>query len=256
MASPLVTIIQATVQLVSAGLYLWVGHIVLQRQVTGEAKRANALFGVWWIALGIVFLLSPFYSVLPRLFGYEDLALAVTLLNLILVLIVVGVWGLVAYLAYLYTGSSRSFWPITAFYVLLTLALLYLIAWLGPDGFDEMGRLTFQREQLSGAPAVSLGLLFSLPVVIAALAYGSLFFRIREPTPRYRIGLVAGAFLLQFGWSTLSSILQLPQRYPDSLTLALVSNALGIVSAVCILLAFRPPESIQRRLRHAETGGT
>jgi hypothetical protein len=254
MAHPVATIVPAGVQLLSAALYFWVARIVLRRRIEGEARRANALFALWWIALGFVFLLSPLYSLPPRLLGYRDLPLAITVLNVSLLLIVAAVWGLVYYLAYVYTGSSRWFWPITAFYAVLALVFLYLLAWLNPTGFDGAGRLVFERKQLTGAPAIALGLMLTLPVVVAALGYGSLFFQVREAAARYRIGLVSGAFLLQFGWSTASTLLQLSRRYPDSLALSLVSNALGLVSAVAILLAFRPPRAVRKRLGLPGTG--
>lgn len=247
------TVVQASVQLASAVLYLWVSGIVFKRPVEGEAKRANALFGVWWLALGLVFLLAPLLTVPPRILGYEDLALAVSILNLLIVLIVVAVWGLVYYLVYLYTGNAKWFAPITTFYVLLAFLLLYWIALLNPTGFDAEGRLAYARGDLSGAPA--LGLLFSVPVVIAALAYGSLFFRVKGTVAKYRIGMVAGGFILQFGWSVVSTALGLSRRYPDSLWLALVSNALGVVAAVAVLLAFRPIRAVRTRLGITDTGG-
>ncbi|HEX2022641.1 MAG TPA: hypothetical protein VHH36_08000, partial [Candidatus Thermoplasmatota archaeon] len=248
MAPPAVVLLPAAVQVASGALYLWVARIVLRRRVEGDARLANALFATWWIALGLVFLAVPAYSVATRTLGARDLALAVTFVNVVLLLVVVAVWGLVYYLVYLYTGSQRAFWPVSAFYVAFSAVVLYLVAWMQPNGFDDEGTLTFVRERLTGAPAVALGLLFSLPVVLAALAYGSLFFRVRDPAPRYRIGLVAGAFLLQFGWSVVSTALQLPQRYPDSLALSLLSNALGVVAAVSVLLAFKPPRAVRERL--------
>ncbi|MHB8605552.1 MAG: hypothetical protein ACYDCK_09895 [Thermoplasmatota archaeon] len=255
MVSPTVTIATGLIQWISAGLYLWVARMVVTRHVEGETKRANTLFGVWWAALGLVFLFAPFLSVLPRVIGYQDLALSITLLNAVLLLVAVAVWGLVYYLVYLYTGNSRFFWPLTAFYVAFALALLYVVAYLDPNGFDASGTLTFTRGQLNGAPAIALGLLFSGPVIAAALAYGSLYFRVREREQKYRVGLVSGAFLVQFGWSFVSSLLQLPRRYPDSVAVSLAGNVLGILSAIAILIAFRPPRMIRERLSIPEAGG-
>ncbi|MFA5862003.1 MAG: hypothetical protein WDA16_09955 [Candidatus Thermoplasmatota archaeon] len=256
MVSVTVTIVQASIQFASALLYLWVARIILMRHLEGDTKKANTLFGVWWLALGIVFLFAPLFSVLPQIVGYRNLAFSVSLLNALLVLIVVAAWGLVYYLVYLYSGNPRWFWPLTAFYVLLAFGLLYLVAWLNPNGFKESGALSFEREQLTGAPQIGIGLLFSLPVVIAALAYGSLFFQVEGAAAKYRIGLVSGGFILQFGWSTLSSLLQLSQRYPEADWLPLVSNVLGVVAALCVLIAFRPPRALRQRFGLPEPGGT
>lgn len=253
MVSPAVTLLQTGVQLCSAFLYLWVSHIILKRPVEEGAKRANSLFGVWWLSLGLVFLLAPLFTVPPQLFGYRNLAFTIALLNALLILIVVAVWGLVYYLVYLYTGHSRWFWPVTVFYVFVAFVLLYWVAALNPIGFDDSGMLTYEHGQLSGSPAI--GLLFSLPVVFAALAYGSLFFRVKAGVAKYRIGMVAGGFILQFGWSTVSNLLQLPRHYPNSVWLSLVSNALGIITAVAVLMAFRPPNAFRKRLELPEPGG-
>src|SRR5438270_8997866 len=116
MASAATVVFQAGVQLVSAILYLWVGRTVLQRDVEGEARRANALFAFFWIGLGLVFLMVPFFILPTQLFGYRDLAFAITLLNVLFIMIAAAVWGLVYFLVYLYTGDRRWFWPITVFY--------------------------------------------------------------------------------------------------------------------------------------------
>lgn len=253
MVSPAVTVLQAGIQLGSAVLYLWVARIVLSRPVEGDARTANVLFATWWSALASAFILAPLLTVPPRLFGYEDLAFATALLNGLLMLIVVAVWGLVYYLVYLYSGNPRWFWPVAAFYAVVGFTLLYWVALLDPSGFDDAGTLTYSRGQLSGAPAI--GLLFSVPVVVAALAYGSLFFRVRQGIAKYRIGMVAGGFLLQFGWSVVSTSLGLSRRYPDSVTLSLVSSSLGILAATAVLLAFRPPAAVRARFGMAEPGG-
>lgn len=249
------TLVQSAVQVLTAALYLWVAKIVLERPVEHGARLANALFGVWWVSLAVVFVLIPLSSVPARVLGYRNLALSVTLLNAMLILIVAAVWGLVYYLAYLYTGSHRIFWPITAFYIALAVVLIVLIAWMRPIGFSETGTLAYENDALQGTPAVILGLFFSGPVVLAALAYGSLLFRVKEAALRYRIGMVAGAFLVQFGWSLASSALELGRRFPESTALTFVSSAIGLLAGVAILLAFRPPRPIRDRLG-ALSGGT
>jgi hypothetical protein len=257
MAEATVTLVQTGVQVVSAALYLWVARTILTRDLAGDTRRANTLFGVWWLALGSVFLLAPLFTLPSRLGGYENLALSITLLNLLLILIVVAAWGLAYYLTYLYTGNPRWFWPITAFYVVLGILLLYAIAWLNPVGFDATGRLAYEHESLPRAPAMGISLLFSLPILTAALAYGSLFFRVNTTEARYRIAMVSGGFILQFGWSLVSGLLQLSRRFPDAAWLPFISNAFGIIAAIAVLLAFRPPRMLRERwgLRH-HRGGT
>lgn len=255
MASDSLVLAQAAIQIGSAALYLWVARIVVRRDVEPHARRANAAFAAWWFAFGFAFMLIPFLNLPSRVFGYENIALSVTLLNAILILIVIAIWGLVYYLVYLYTGSRKSFWPLAVFYAILGFLLLFLVAYLAPNGYGPEGQLTYTREQLSGAPSVTIGLLFSLPVVIAAIAYGSLFFRVKNVLAKYRIGLVSAAFLLQFGWSALSAVLQLSARYPNSIWLSLLSNALGAIAAVAVIMAFHPPRPVRRRFKLLEAEG-
>jgi hypothetical protein len=254
MADPAGTLIQAAFQVCAAALYAWVASLVYQRELSGEGRRANALFATWWLALGLVLLLAPLYSV-PPVLGYRDLALAVTLLNALLLLIVVAIWGLVYYLVYLYTGNARWFWPLTVAYGTLAVGLLYLIAWADPTGFEADGTLHLEHE-LVGPPAVAFGLLFSLPIVVAALAYGSLFFRVADRGPRYRIAMVAGAFLFQFGWSTVSNVTGISRTYRGALWLQLLSDVITVLVAVVVVMAFRPPRAIRQRLGLPEPGGT
>lgn len=241
-------VIQAAIQVLSAALYFWVARIVLDRAVEGESRRANALFATWWLSLGVVYLLLPAFTLPARAFGYQNLALATALLYALFALIALAVWGLVYYLVYLYTGNARWFWPITAFYIALAFSLLYLVAWLDPSGFDASGRLTYTNQQLSPGPSIALGLAFSGPVILSAIGYGSLYFQARDPSSRYRIALVSGAFLVQFGWSLASSMLQLSRRFPNSVTLSLIGSGLAIAAALAIVLAFRPPPRVRARL--------
>jgi hypothetical protein len=245
-------LLTAAIAAVNAVLYAWVGRLVLGRPVESEAQRANGAFATWWIALGLVELLVVGFTLPFQVFGARDLALALTLLVALFLLIVAAIGGLVYYLVYLYTGSHRLFWPIVAFYAFLGFLTIYAIFTLEPTGFGPDGSLTFAKVQLSGASSIALGLAFSVPVLLAALAYGTLFFRVENAESRYRIGMVAGAFIAQFGWSALSSALELSKKYPDSVAVSLLGTGLGTLSAIVVILAFRPPRAIRDRLASAK----
>ena len=244
--------IQGTVTVVTGLLFAYVGRIVLARRLDPDAHRANLAFATWWWAFGAVELISGVYSIAAA-FGFRDLALVVTLLNLLLVLIVAAVGSLVYFLLYVYTGSRRALWPVLLAYGSMAIGFLYLVAWMQPLGFDEArgaGRITFARELGPGASVV-IGLFFSGPVLVAALGYGSLFFRATGRLQRFRIGAVAGSFIVWFGWSFLRSVLQLSERYPRSNLLLAVGSALSIGAALVVMSAYRPPRWVTRRFRLA-----
>jgi len=248
--------VQATVALATGLVYVFVARLIMNRHPSTDARLANSMFAVWWGAFGLLEFSVGAYQV-PAAFGFQDLALVIALLNLILLLIVVALWGLVYYLVYLYTGSSRSFWPITILYMILAAAMLYLVAWIEPTGFKADGTLSYTR-QLTGFPSIAIGLAFSLPVVLAALGYGSLYFQAQARTQRFRIGMVAGSFLAWFSWSALSALLQLSQKAQDAAaagngtiqnTLIVVNSAISIIVPILIVLAYRPPRWFQDRFR-------
>jgi len=256
------TAFQSVVALVTGIVYAYVARLVLSRHPSDEARVANYAFATWWACFGALEFLVAVYS-LPSSLGYRDVAIVTTVLDLLFILIAAAFWGLVYYLAYLYTGSSKTLWPITLFYALLAVGLVYLIAWLDVSGFDAQGQIVCRQPPVpcSGlTPAgisILLGLALSLPIVGAAIAYGSLYFRATERTQRFRIAITAGSFVLWFGWSTLSSVLGLSRRAQDlqaagdpSLqhTLSLVNSAIALVVPVFVVLAYRPPLWLRTRL--------
>lgn len=237
------------VALATGVLYVYVARLVLQRDAPVDARRAHAAFATWWWTFGVLEFLAGAYSI-PAAMGHRDLALVTTLINVMLVLIAAALAGLVYFLLYLYTGWRRAFWPVVAAYALLALALMYLVAWMQPIGFDEASsdaRIVFARE-LTGLPAVLLGLLLSLPVLVAAIGHGSLYFGTRVPELRFRIAVISLAFVGWFGWSTVSAALQLAQRHPDSLALFAVNSAISLIVPLLVILAYRPFGWIRARL--------
>jgi len=253
---------QATVALVTGIVYAYVARLILARHPSADARVANYAFATWWAGFGAVeFLLSAYQF--PVSLGYRDVAVITTVLYLLFILISAAIWGLVYYLVYLYTGSSRAFWPVTVFYGALAVGLVYLISWIDISGFDAQGNIVCRESAVSCntllPPWVSilLGLALSAPIVAAAIAYGTLYFRTTERTQRFRIGVVAGSFFLWFGWSTVSSLIgistrasKLQQEGDPSLqhTLALVNATIALVVPVLIVLAYRPPMWLRARL--------
>lgn len=243
-------LVQGGFSLAAALLYAWVARLVQQRSLSDDARTANALFATWWSSFALFYGLTGAFRV-ARGLGLEDLSLALVVLDTAVVLLCVGLWGLLGYLVYLYTGSRRWFAPLGAGYALFGITLLYLVAWMEPVGFREdalAGGLRYARPLPQGL-ALALGLLFAGPIVAGAIAYGSLYFRVRSPEPRYRIGMVAGAFLLWFGWLTISTVLDLADRYPNSLALYAWGQSLVMLVPLLVILAFRPPAWVRARLR-------
>lgn len=246
-ASPEV-LIQVIVQTASAGIYGYVGRLVLHRNPPGDAARANHAFATWWFTLGLVAALNAMLQ-LSALVDLDEPALLETLLNAMLVTLAVGLCALTYYLSYVYTGRRNLIWPLGIAYALVALVFLYTSAWLEPTGtrIRPMGAtLTYERD-LTGWPLALFGALVAGPVLLASLAYASLYFRIHDPAPRFRIAMVAGSFLTWFGWSLLSTLLGLNQRFPDSLALLLTNHLMGLAVPLLTILAYRPPRRLRER---------
>jgi hypothetical protein len=241
--------IQGVLAFVTGFLYVYVARTIGARALSAEARNANRTFAVWWLALGALYLAASALDFLSAV-GFRDVAIFVTFVNVILLLLCLAIWGLNYYLAYLYTGSQRALWVLSAFYAGLAVATLYLITWMEPTGFDETQftlMLTYTRQP---PPVVgtALGLAFAVPVVLAALAYGSLYFRVQDRSHRFRIGVVAGSFLVWFGWSTAATLFQLNVRYQGSLWLLVVNQLIALAVPLAVIVAYRPPSWIRRRL--------
>ena len=115
-----------------------------------------------------------------------------------------------------------------------------------PNGV-EVGRWTTSLKflfPLTGPVIVLILLLLVLPQIIGALAYLTLFFRVEERTQKYRILLVSLSLLIWFGMALVAAAIGIGEE--DWWQVA--SRALGLGAALVILMAYRPPGFIQRRL--------
>jgi hypothetical protein len=166
--------------------------------------------------------------------------------TLVLLVLFAALWGLQFYLVYLYTGSKRSFGPLGVFYALLFMATVALIERVGsPERIVDNG-WTIRTE-----PQAELGLAFNLgfillivgPQMLAAIAYARLYRKTEDRTQKYRIAMVTGSILVWFGSSVVAAALELS----EDVTWQLASRVIGIIGALGILMAYRPPQWIREK---------
>jgi len=241
--------VRGLVTLLTGALYVGVGRVIASRDLADEARTANRLFATWWLSLAIIYLTSGPITIAASL-GYRSFPLTLAFIQAALVVVCAAVWGILGFLLYVYRGTHKWLMPSAIFYGVLAFGLLWLVSWMGPVGFEagQDGIALEYTRRLGASSSVVVGLLFSVPIFAAAIAYGSLLFRVNERMPRYRIAMVAGAFAIQFGWVILRGILGLQRRFPDSKILLVANQGLTIIVPIIILMAYRPPSWVARRL--------
>lgn len=239
-------LVGAALHIVAAGLYAYVGSIMLQRETSGSARRAMVMFATWWFALGSMQALSAFRIGLFAS-GIDSLDVFKTLSIVGVLPLVVALWGLLYYLLYLHTGKEGIFWPLTLGYGLLYVYFVYLVVWLNPTAveFRNFTVLLVNERQLAGAQLQAVMVLLLGPVATASILYGSLFFRLKERMHRYRIGLVSVSFFI---WVGVFPVLGIVTGLNKSEWWPLASRALGLLVPILIIAAYRPPAWVQRRL--------
>ena len=238
-------LISTIFSVVSATIYGYVAARLSQRTISNPgAQFAWQLFGLWWYCLAATTLVSGFLHLLGA-FSLVSLPLFVALTYVNLLLICIALWGLLYYLVYLFTGSRRILVPLTIFYVLYYVLLVYYITASVPARV-EITRWTTQlvyARPITG-PFFSLVLiLLVFPQILASLAYFTLFFRVREATQRYRVLLVSWCIILWFGSAFVASVTGLSQED----WWQILSRLIGLGAALGILFAYFPPGIIRRR---------
>jgi hypothetical protein len=239
-------LISAIFAIASAGIYFYVGNRLARRRIaSAEARLAWTLFVVWWYALAATTLAGGVLNLLG-VFAVTDLALFVTFTYVNLLAICVGLYGLLYYLLYLFTGNQRLLTPLTLFYIGYCILLVYFITYRNPIGL-QIGRwsTTLQYERpLTGPLFVLVLVLLVFPQIIGSLAYFSFFFRVQDPTQKYRVALVSWSIIIWFGSALLASIAGLSQQE----WWQIVSRLIGLGAALAILLAYEPVRWIKQRL--------
>lgn len=236
----------------SALAYGYVGMRLARTPATADDRSALRSFGLWWGGLALLSLLGAMQSIL-WLAGFREPAIHVAFTYMAVAPLCVTVWGLFYYLAYLFSGSRRIRVWAGLFYGFVYVVFVVLIALSEPIGVSA-GTWDVTIEYAAEVPAAAALLLLALlvlPVLGGAVAYGSLFFRVKEPMQRYRIAVVSLALALWFIGPLGAQVTGVAQ----SEGWAIASRIIGFLAAVAILLAYRPPANIARRLAAKRSAG-
>jgi hypothetical protein len=236
----------AIFSLVSAAVYGMVGFQLSRRVVSNSASNfAWKLFTLWWFGLGFSTLIAFVFSLLGVI-GRPLLPVFVALTYLNLLISCIALWALLYYLIYLFTGKTGILIPLSAFYLFYFLLLVYYITVSTPNGV-EVGRWSTSLKflyPLTGPLIIIVLLLLVLPQIFGALAYLTLFFRVKERTQKYRILLVSLSLVIWFGLALVAAA----SGIADQDWWQVLSRAIGLAAALVILMAYRPPGLVQRRL--------
>lgn len=234
-------LIAALMSTISGVLYAYLASLLARRPVSQAAKGAQVCFALWWGVLGVSSFLSAIQVVL-YVAGVLPVWFFQAAGQLLLTLILLGLAGLLFYLIFVYTGRSRSWKLLAAYYGALYLVLLALVAAQGtPTSISDDGwRLQRVPEpEANTLLGVVFGLLFIGPQIAAAVAYALLYRRAASTDQRYRIALVSGSIIVWFASSLVAGAIGASNTFAGEVA----SQVLGMLAAATILLAYEPPRA-------------
>lgn len=222
--------------LVTAG-YIAAGTLLWRKAHASSARRAGAMFALWWYGNAATGVASVAFNLLAH-DHTTPLAVLDAVEQLTLVFFAAGLTGFTSYVAYIYLGSHRAEWIIVPAYsllvlwsltnVLLTPAIrVEVVGWHPHVGRDGAG---------FGPPLTLMAMLLIVPLIGSIVAYVSLYRSIRDHEGRYRITLVSGALIM---WLVSVLAVSVPAT-ADSDAVQFAGRAAIIASCGLIVLAYRP----------------
>lgn len=230
----------------TASLFAYAGLLTWRRQVPEGSRLANGAFSMWWWGASMVIALLSVSNLLGMA-GVVDDDVHTTLHYLRAAPLSLALGCLMFYLAFLFTGQRRLVVPLAGAYLLHHAFTLYYFVRLGPmhtvvTAWDVR---VVPETAVDGPLSAAFGIALALPIVAACAAYVVLAFRVGGREQRYRVGLVALALGQWFLLLLVSFLLRLQERDWFSV----FYQVPGLVSALFVIVAFRPPPWLQQRLR-------
>lgn len=231
--------------LLAAGIYMYVGWRLSKRVISSSrAQLAWGSFTVWWYGLATITLIGAFLSLFGAV-GITSLPLFVTANYLNLLIICLALCGLLYYLIYLFTGSSRSLILLAIFYLTYYVLLVYYLTASTPISVkvSRWNTTLDYHSQLTGPFFAIILILLLVPPIIGGLAYFTLYFRVTDITQKYRIFLVSWSIIIWFFSILIAQVGGLAEQDWWQLT----SRFIGLAAALIILMAYLPPGWLKQR---------
>jgi hypothetical protein len=150
------------------------------------------------------------------------------------------------YLIYIFTGNKKVLAPLTIAYIVYYVLFMYYLNISIPVSVSiNRWSVGVNYQQHPTGPFVTLMLiLFVFPQIIGSLAYFTLYFRVKEPTQKYRVVLVSWSIIIWFLSSFIASISGLSQYD----WWQILSRLIGLGATLTILMAYQPITWIKNRL--------
>lgn len=231
--------------IVSAAVYAFVGMRIGRRSVRPDMRGPLTAFSLWWVLLatttGITALLGVWAAFLPL-----DVDVYVAFLYGGLFLLAGALGCLLYYLVFLFTGRRGAWTFLAPAYYAYAVFLVYFIRKHHPSDLQVEGwtlSIGYERPLAQDALFMVVVVLLVAPQILAALAYLSLAFRVRERTPRYRIIMVSLALLVWFA----SALIATSRGVSGTDAWQVTSRLIALAATVAIYWAYYPPGILRRR---------
>ena len=239
--SALTLTLNALFFLAIALLFLYVGRLVQTRPVEAPATRAGRLFALWWYALGLLALVQGSASVFGAA-GIQDPRPYLAVIHLGNAIQVVALWSLLYYVLFVYTGRHGFFWPLSSFYALVGLGIIYYIQSLvnqqDPGVVIRNWDAGLDLDVSRADPMLQLLLAaLVLPQLGALVAYFTLIFGAQGREQRYRVLLISTSLFVWLGSSYVASA---TNSISESIWVV-AGRALAMLAGIMVIIAFRPP---------------
>lgn len=236
--------------LATTAVLAYVGVLQQQRaRAASKADRAAILaFAMWWYGAAAVLLSLGLQSILV-LVGVDSISIHNAMRYTRMAPLSIAAGSLLFFLLYLLTGRMAwrrllvagytGFFAFTIYYAYLSEPVtLQVTEW------DVRMRATTPVEPWL---VILFGVLLAGPILLATIIYAMLFFKVRDPQQRYRLALLAISFIVWFGAILIGFLAGLTSEswFP------ILYEAPGLVAGGLVILAYRPPGWIQRRLAAA-----
>lgn len=207
--------------------------------------RAGRLFAFWWYALGLLALVQGLASV----FGAFDITESwpyVLTLHLGNAVQVVALWALLYYVVYVYTGRRGFFWPLTAFYAVVLVGILYYIQSIvnnqNPSVIITEWDAGLDVDIARGDPILQL-LLAALivPQLGALIAYFTIMLRAKDREQRFRVLVISASLFI---WLASSYVASATATINEAFW-AVAGRGLAVAAGFMVIFAFRPPQAVR-----------